>query len=197
MRVPIWKPQSVKRGDWLDANVPEGKWGASLEALPENIPGVASYRLKIQTYLAAMKENIEKGRGLLIFGPYRSGKSCLAALCCKEVLGHRCNAFWLEAFELVDGWRWKDNRYAGFRTAHLVVLDDLGTEAQSAGVDWPRSLIREAMRYRLERLMPVVVTTNMMPEEVQKVYGDKFVALIDEYLTPVLVKGAEGHWKAK
>lgn len=197
MRVPLWEPREVKRSDWLDANVPEGKWGASLEALPENIPGVAGYRLKIQTYLAAMKTNIEKGQGLLLYGPYRSGKSCLAALCCKEVLGHRCSAYWLEAFELVDGWIQKDNRYASFRDAHLMVIDDLGTEAQDAGRDFPRQIVRESMRYRLERLRPVIVTTNLSPDEVKKAYGEKFMALLGDYLLAVNISGAEGHWKTR
>jgi DNA replication protein DnaC len=188
--------REVNRSNWEEANVPESKWGASLDSLPD-ILMVRSYKTRIQDYLSDLKGNIEMGRGLLLHGPYRSGKSSIGAIISGEVLARRCSAYWLEAFDLVDGWRWKDERCDGFRTAHMVVLDDMGMEAQSGGVDWPRALIRESLKFRLERLMPVIVTTNMRPDEIAKVYGGKLMALFDEFMLPVQVSGAEDHWRGR
>jgi DNA replication protein DnaC len=198
MRISMWTDQKrdVGRSNWEGANVPEGKWGASMDKMPDT-KAVKVYRDSIQSYISALKENIEKGSGLILHGPYRSGKSSIGAIICGEVLSHRCSAYWLEAFELVDGWRFKDERYDGFRTAHIVVLDDMGMEAQSGGVDWPRALVRESLKFRLERLMPVIVTTNMRPDEIEKVYGGKIMALFDEFMLPVQVSGAEGHWRKR
>jgi DNA replication protein DnaC len=156
---------------------------------------VKVYRDSIQSYISALKENIEKGCGLILHGPYRSGKSSIGAIICGEALSHRCSAYWLEAFDLVDGWRWKDERCDGFRTTNVAVLDDMGMEAQSGGVDWPRALVRESLKFRLERLMPVIVTTNMRPDEIEKVYGGKLMALFDEFMLPVQISGAEDHWR--
>jgi len=188
--------REINRSNWEEANVPESKWGASLDRLPD-IPMVRSYKTRIQDFLSSLKKNIEQGRGLILHGPYRSGKSSIGAIICGEVMSRRCTAYWLEAFDLVDGWRWKDERCDGFRTAHMVVLDDMGMEAQSGGVDWPRALIRESLKFRLERLMPVIVTTNMRPDEIAKVYGGKLMALFDEFMLPVQVSGAEDHWKER
>lgn len=198
MRVSMWADpkREVNRSNWEEANVPESKWGASLDSLPD-ILMVRSYKTRIQDYLSDLKGNIERGRGLMLHGPYRSGKSSIGAIICGEVLARRCSAYWLEAFDLVDGWRWKDERCDGFRTAHMVVLDDMGMEAQSGGVDWPRALIRESLKFRLERLMPVIVTTNMRPDEIAKVYGGKLMALFDEFMLPVQVSGAEDHWRGR
>lgn len=198
MRLSMWleTKRDVSPSNWQEANVPESKWGASLDKMPDT-PLVRAYKGRIQNYISALKENIEKGRGLILHGPYRSGKSSIGAIICGEVLSHRCSAHWLEAFELVDGWRFKDGRYLDFRTAHMVVLDDMGMEAQSGGVDWPRALVRESLKFRLERLMPVIVTTNMRPDEIEKTYGNKLMALLDEFMLPVQVSGAEDHWRKR
>jgi DNA replication protein DnaC len=185
MRPPIWVRRPPTEADLRHANVPSSKWCADFRGIKEGLEYVAS----VKSYLANLKENIEKGKGLLLYGPYRSGKSCMAAIVVKEVAAHRCDPYWTEAFELVDGWFQKDERYERIRKSHLLVVDDLGMEAQSERRDYGREIICSVFRYRLERELPIVVTTNIEPKDLATKYGEKFLALILEFLTPVEITG--------
>jgi DNA replication protein DnaC len=186
MNIPQWVRRNPPPDFLRFFNVPKGKWEAQISKIKDGLP----YLTEVALYLNDLKQNLETGKGLLLCGPYRSGKSCLAALAVREAGTHGCHPFWLEAFELVDGWISKDYRYREARTCHLLVIDDLGTEAQEGDKrEFPREIVRQVLRYRLEREMAVIVTTNMMPDELRETYGEKLMALLNEYLVPIPVAG--------
>jgi len=195
MRVARWSRRTVSPADWQASNVPEGKWGVGLDAIPQGLPFVG----RVRAYVEGLRANIEAGMGLILWGPYRGGKSCVAAAAVGEAMAHGLEPYWIDAFDVADAsisrscWR-RDN----MRGAPLLVLDDLGMESQDERRgEFPREKIRALLKYRLERLRPVVITTNMSLAEVRKVYGDKTWALLQEYTDDVLVKGAEDHWRRK
>jgi DNA replication protein DnaC len=183
----------VRPTDWLASNVPEGKWGARLDLVPQGLPFVGTVR----SYVENLQANVEAGRGLILWGPYRGGKSCLAAVIVGEALAYRLYSYWVESFDVADAWIGKaKGRREAIRGAGLLVVDDLGMESKGSS-DWPKDIMHDLMRYRLERLRPTIITTNMSTAEIQKVYGEKMWALLQEYMSDVLVKGAEDHWRKR
>lgn len=186
MQLPVtaWNRREVGDRSMKVANVPMRKWGADLD----QIPGDPDYVRVVRGYLANLEANLVKGDGLLLWGPPRSGKSSLAACVVREVAAHRCRAYWLMAPELVDGWAEQDHRYDFMREAHLVVLDDLGTEG---GTEYRKDLVRQALRFRLEHAGATIVTTNMSPPDLKKHYGEKLAALLKECVKTIEVDGAD------
>jgi DNA replication protein DnaC len=185
----------VRPTDWSDSKVPEGKWGAKIGLIPKDLP----YVEKVVGYVEALRENVERGRGLLLWGPYRGGKSCIAAAVCGRAMTFGLEAHWVFAFDVADIWiARRGTRKADVRGAHLLVIDDLGMESQDhARGDFPREKIRDLLRVRLEGARPTIVTTNLSPDQVRKTYGEKAWALMTESLDDVLVTGAEDFWKER
>lgn len=185
MILPVWIRRDPNVAMLEVANVPQRKWQADLG----KVPGEPRYVHEVRAYMGRLKEALEAGDGLLLWGPYRSGKSSLAACVVREVAAHRCRPYWLEAFALVDGWLAgeDDPRRCLVQDAHLLVVDDLGTEG-SAPIR--KEIVETALRLRLERGGAVVITTNMAPTQLEAHYGPKFVALLMECVRPVEVAGA-------
>jgi len=195
VRVKAWKKRTVKPSDWRASNVPEGKAEARLDLIPSHLPFVK----KTKEYLDALKENVQRGRGLVLWGPYRGGKSCLAACVVGEAMSYRLNAYWIFSFDVADAWIARGGwRKAEIRGTDFLVIDDLGMESQdSVRGEFPREKIKNLLRVRLEGARPTIVTTNLSPENVKKIYGEKTWALLEEKMTFVLVSGAEQHWKER
>lgn len=189
MILPCWKRQELPPDYLRFCNVPKSKWAVSLDRVPKD----TDYRNAVEQYMGKLKENLEAGCGLLLRGPYGSGKSSLAAIVLREVAAHGCNPYWLEAFELSGGWRKQDKRYFDSRKAHLLVVDDLGMEddRKAGNESFPRLLIRQALRFRLEREMATIITTNLTLEDLEQVHGDKFIALLNRHMTYVSVEGKD------
>lgn len=59
----------------------------------------------------------------------------------------------------------------------LLILDDLGAEKPS---EWTRSIIFEIIDYRYNMMLPIVVTTNCLPEELKEKIGDRNVDRLRE-----------------
>lgn len=184
MQLPAWNPRKVGDGSMKVANVPMRKWGVTLDAIPDDL----EYLKPVRVYLENLEQNLIAGNGLLLWGPYRSGKSSIAACIARKVAAHRCRPYWLLSSELADGWFEQDHRYDFMRGAHLVVLDDLGVEGD---VEFRKDLIRQALRYRLENAGATIVTTNLDLETLEEHYGSKLFALLRECLLPVRVRGVD------
>lgn len=193
MKVRSWKKRDVKPTDWRASNIPEGKWDARLDLIPSDLPFVGL----INSYVENMRENVERGRGLLLWGPYRGGKSCIAACVAGEMMSYRLRSYFIFAFDVADAWIARGGwRKAEIRGCDFLILDDLGMESQdhSRG-EFPREKIRDLIRVRLEGARPTIITTNLTPGNVERMYGEKTWALLEEKMTAVRVFGAEKYWK--
>jgi DNA replication protein DnaC len=186
MKLPTWGKRPTNARDLHAANVPRRKWKTTLDQVPTD--GSTTYMPVILGYIESLKENLEQGNGLLLHGPYRSGKSSLAACIVRHVAAHKARPYWLESFELADGWLAEDERYDQIRQAHLLVVDDLGMEGNA---DFRRELVARSLRYRLEREGATIITTNMSPAQLSDYYGPKLLALLRECCVAVEIKGVD------
>ncbi len=190
MKMPTWGKRDFTNRDFHLANVPRRKWTATLDQVPAT--GSTGYMPVILAYIENLKANLEQGNGLLLYGPYRRGKSCLAACIVRHVAAHKARPYWLEAFEVADGWMDEDERYDQTRESHLLVVDDLGMEGDAA---FRKELMMRALRYRLEREGATIITTNMTPAQIAEHYSPKLLALFQECLVAVEVDGVD--WLAR
>jgi DNA replication protein DnaC len=104
---------------------------------------------------------------LLFVGPYGCGKTHLAAAIANyslhqkqmspilavvpDLLDHLRTAFGPDSESTFD------QRFAAFRTADLLILDDLGTENATP---WAREKLFQIINYRYIERAPTVITTN-------------------------------------
>ena len=177
MNLETWKKSDAPEDDPFRkrllrvANVPQRKWEADLDRAD---PAAAK---AVRAYMDGLKENIETGDGLLLWGKYRVGKSCLAACVAREAAAHRARVYWLDGADLADSWMQRDEYFVQSRSAQLLIVDDVGVEG---GVEFRKEMMGRALRYRLERGMATVLTTNMAPPAFKQHYGGKITALLQE-----------------
>lgn len=135
----------------------------SFDEFDPEIPGVAD------AYDAALEFAQEPGhRWLLLSGRCGTGKTHLAVAIAKYAMEwHNMSVYFAVVPDLLDHLRATfdpssgtayDDRFTTIRTAHLLVLDDLGTESTTP---WAREKLYQIINHRYMEQLPTVITTNV------------------------------------
>lgn len=127
----------------------------------------ASIRGTRQAYEIAYEYARNPDNWLLFVGPYGCGKTHLAAAIANYTLHHKqMGPIFAVVPDLLDYLRTAfspnaettyDQRFSAFRSADLLILDDLGTENATP---WAREKLFQIINHRYIERAPTVITTN-------------------------------------
>lgn len=108
---------------------------------------------------------------LVIEGSYGSGKTHLAAAIGNDLVDRNRDVMFMTVPDLLDHLRTTfsptseiqyDQLFNAVKSAQILILDDLGTEAPS---DWVAEKLFQLLNHRYVNRMPTVITTNHQIEE--------------------------------
>lgn len=136
---------------------------------------------------------MQTGMGLTLYGPHGTGKTLIASLLLKGMLGLGFSGYMTTLAGMIDmfasGWKSPEaqERFAALcKGTDVLLLDDVGQERHEQKTFWDsktqdmkvvrssmalaRSSLDEVLRYRLAHSKVTIVTTNRDPNE--DFYGD-------------------------
>lgn len=112
---------------------------------------------------------------LVLMGNYGCGKTHLAAAIANDVLqNHYISVLFAVVPDLLDHLRGTfgpssevayDERFEQIRGAHLLILDDFGTENATP---WAREKVYQIFNHRYNYRLPTVITSNRDPKEIDQ-----------------------------
>lgn len=149
-----------------------------------------------QAFLKAREyvDNFEKaeGQGILFIGNAGTGKTHLAAAIVSHLIREKSvPAIFITAIELFGLLRDFDNqkeRLKKIKNVPLLVLDDLGKEKIT---DWNREKLFEIVNARYEDYLPIIITTNDNPRELECNVGEAIYSRLCEMCSLVVMKGKD------
>lgn len=149
---------------------------------------------KCKAYADRLNHDTE--RGLLIVGPVGTGKTHLAAAIIKKAFDKMIPAAMISAPELLreiqKGFEDAESRYLAekVKSKTFLVLDDLGAEMTT---DWTVKEFYMLLDDRYKRKLPTVITTNCLPDELEKAVGARVADRLRE--TSEIVKIGGKSWR--
>lgn len=169
----------------------------------------------VTSYLKELEDARLHGRGVLFLGPTGVGKTLLASIILNDATerGYRVEAIELaeyvalhkEQFSLAQLMKRTDDdtfvdqyvkvhhhvRYIRGNTKHCadwVLFDDVGREFPSDS-GWSQGEFYDTLRFRWNRQLPTLLTTNLTMYELMARYTDGFTSLLMESSEIILIEG--------
>jgi DNA replication protein DnaC len=141
----------------------------TFENFDAGVPGVA------RAYARARKFAEHPAGWLILFGGYGCGKTHLAAAIANQVLRENLmTVLFAVVPDLLDHLRSTfgpnseveyDERFEQIRGAHILMLDDFGTENATP---WAREKLFQLINHRYNYRLPTVITSNRKPEDIDQ-----------------------------
>lgn len=154
---------------------------SALAAVPRVVAAIED-GLRPNAALKAVYEFNKKPPGvwcLLLCGMVRTGKTTAAGALAYDFAQRGYRISWVRAAEAARSLFGEeaDRRFSLWRTAKLLVIDDLGTEMYTAA--WEQSL-GELLDFRWQHSLRTIITTNLTDEKFAERYGVRIAARIGE-----------------
>ncbi len=149
--------------------------------VPEGI--VPNYR-KAKSYAEGFEKYFGKGVGIMFMGRVGRMKTTMAVAVAQNIMKKGYSAYFISMAELLDKMvsmsknidRTELYRFEGMISdTSLLILDDLGMEYPS---DWVLNKVDAIITKRYNKMLPVIITTNLVPEEI----GDRYMERIYDRL---------------
>ncbi len=75
-----------------------------------------------------------------------------------------------------------------YRHAGVLLLDDLGT---AKGSEWVEEVTYRLVTHRYDAMRPTIHVTNLGPDELRDVLGDRIASRLSETCTRVVLSGPD------
>lgn len=133
------------------------------------------------------------GEGLILTGTVGTGKTHLAAAIVNRVVQMGIPARFLTSIELFETLKdFSQETLQKIKTVPLLVIDDLAKEKET---DWNREKLFEVINSRYENCLPVIITTNATPGELEESVGKATFSRLAEMCRWVSMTGKD--WRLK
>ena len=177
--------------DLRRSNIPENFWYATVSSIPEHLP----YYKKVVAYYAQMEKFIEEGIGLYLFSETnQTGKTSIAAALLKRAMRIRKTGYFTESGSLKNALTRNDNfdpeimLEQRVKTVDLLVIDDLGKEYRTSS-GYAENTFENILRFRVQSKKPTLITSNIVPKDIEQTYSASLSAILKTTLIPVEVSG--------
>jgi DNA replication protein DnaC len=170
----------------LAARIPKRYLGVSFDRAPvTDIALSAPEQVAIvRRYVAAVQDNLDRGRGLWILGDVGTGKTTLAMLVSKAALAAGRSVAIYSLPRLLGVMRESIESPGGLldlldrlTTVDLLHIDDLGAENRT---DWVLEQLYSIVNARYEAQRAMILTTNLKFEELIAQLGERTVSRLVE-----------------
>jgi DNA replication protein DnaC len=184
--------------DWAERNLPGRYQHANLDMLPPERRKLAEAYLEPFTPESPLG-NRQKN-GLVLYGDTGTGKTFMAAAIGRELaarLGRHHWPVWREVHQLAQRLRdeiartdlpSRRERDALIDPNRVLILDDLGAER---GSDFLAEQLETVIVRRYDDCLPLVVTTNLGPDEIKTRYGGRVYSRLFEMASIVRLTGTD------
>ena len=167
------------------------EWNANkARVLVTRLPEVYRSAVPRHAETTAWLEGYRSGsrRGYTILGDHGSGKTWEAMAIARALLVEdRIPVQAVTAPELLEVLRpGGDGDIGQFKVAPVLVLDDLGTEKVT---DWVDEQLYTIAGFRASRNLPMIITSNLEPDEIKKRYDARLVQRLFGGSTLLHIKG--------
>ena len=138
--------------------------------------------------------------GLIMCGLTGLGKTHLSLAIANEIISNGFCATYQTAAEITrkmsDQYFKKDqtNQINMITEPDLLILDDIGSEFDSA---FNKSTIFEIINIRTSKKLPLIISTNLSPKQLEEKYGQRVASRIFSSLNTLFFKGTDNRIKIK
>lgn len=159
------------------ANIPRKNWSSVWKYYPDD------FRPKriLLRYVEELDKHRKDGKGLLLSGRTREGKTNAAILVAKEIIRRDGFPYFLPCSHIPNIEMGKDPEdvelSSKIRNITFLILDDLGADS---GKEKVASMIEQIVRDRDAQMLPTIITTNLNMTGMEKQFGLPFTALVEE-----------------
>lgn len=161
---------------------------------------------KVKDYVENFSNHYDEGIGLYLYGEFGRGKTMLESLAGKYIVAQKNEdtnenykiSFYLfeELIQLIRLSRY-DLKLRNFLEVNiakvdLLILDNLGSENTTKNEE-ESHYVAKTFEYFLRKrdfaCLPTIISSNILPEDVDKYYSESIAGLIDERMIHIKVEG--------
>jgi DNA replication protein DnaC len=152
----------------------------------------------VRSYIDALDERLDEGRGLWLFGDTGTGKTTLAMLVSRTAIesGHTVAIYSLPKLlarirRTYDSEPGGDSYLSFFErltSVDLLHIDDLGAEKRT---DWVMEQLYALINERYESQRSIMVTTNLPHEELEDQVGQRTISRLTQVCDEVPLYGTD------
>lgn len=157
---------------------------------------------KAATAAAAYFDNrdryVNAGIGLVLTGKRGNGKSLLAYLLLKQLIGEGVDCYATTFSDMIEAFAagWQDRASSRWfsrtvRNAGVLLIDDLGRERNKGPESVGDNMLETVVRHRVSCQQPTIITTNLSEDDILSGYGGHTMSLLSERSLIVEVEGPD------
>lgn len=165
--------------------VPNRYIGCRVSKIPDD---GAEYRRELESFVEQLKKHDFQGRGLILIGPFGSGKTGAAVALIYEVTRQWGKCRFVSARDVGrianDYGHEKQRQWADLRRYQFVVLDEVGCEVtnkESRESQQIKQSVEDLLRHRYDAGLMTVITTNMQVPDLMNRYACLASIFMDAY----------------